>query len=239
MRHGLAKGVIVVALALPLGACHVFHGFHFAHIISIGKRHHAPAPALAAGSSTEAGRAQLADGQPGLAIASFQRALTTGEPVAPALNGLGVAYARLDRDDLAERFFREAMALDPANARYSENLALLMRSPSFVARSAAIAEQASQDSSALPNGTANETQKAMREQPTPGLLHRISRTMVRIITAPPQAAPLKSAMVRVDNRSKPPVHVALAPKEPESSRPPVGPDMPVAPAADSGAGAAR
>jgi tetratricopeptide (TPR) repeat protein len=239
MRHGLAKGVIVVALALPLGACQVFHGIHFAQIISIGKRNHAPAPALAAGSSTEAGRAQLADGRPGLAIASFQRALTNGEQVAPALNGLGVAYARLDRDDLAERFFREAMAVDPANSRYSENLALLMRSPSFIARSAATAEQASEDSAALPNGTANETQKAKREDATPGVLHRISRTMVRIITAPLQAAPLKSAMVRVANRSKPPVHVALASKEPESSRPPVRLDMPMAPATDSGAGAAR
>jgi tetratricopeptide (TPR) repeat protein len=239
MRHGLAKGVIVVALALPLGACQVIHGIHFSHFISSIGKHHAPAPALAAGSSTEAGRAQLADGQPGLAIASFQRALSNGEPVAPALNGLGVAYARLDRDDLAERFFREAMAVDPANSRYSENLALLMRSPSFIARPAATAEQASEENSALPNGTGNETQKAKPEQATPGLLHRISRTMVRIITAPPQAAPLKSAMVRVDNRSKPPVHVALASKEPENSRPPARLDMPMAPATDSGAGAAQ
>src|SRR5262245_16899965 len=108
---------MAVVMALPLGACSSFLGIHFARHTPRAQ----PAQALATsvGASTEAGRALLADGQPGLAIESFQRAVASGEPAAPALNGLAVAYSRLGRDDLAERFFREAMAADPTNTRYA------------------------------------------------------------------------------------------------------------------------
>ena len=44
------------------------------------------------------------------------------EHSAGATNGLAVAYLQLGRPDLAERFFKEAIALDPGNRKYQANL---------------------------------------------------------------------------------------------------------------------
>ncbi len=46
-------------------------------------------------TETEQGREHLSAQRNGLAIEAFNRALVFGEEPAPALNGLGVAYARL------------------------------------------------------------------------------------------------------------------------------------------------
>jgi tetratricopeptide (TPR) repeat protein len=132
MRNVPVRAAALIALSIPLGACNSFLGIHFA-------RHtpRAAPPAVTvptAQSATAIGRQQLADGQTGLAIESFRRALASGEEVAPALNGMGVAYARLERFDLAQRYFQQAMASDPANPKYGDNLARLMRSPVFALR---------------------------------------------------------------------------------------------------------
>lgn len=82
-------------------------------------------------TETEQGREHLSAQRNGLAIEAFNRALVFGEEPAPALNGLGVAYARLGRADLAYRFFSQAAAADPASAVYSRNLAMLTSSPAF------------------------------------------------------------------------------------------------------------
>lgn len=227
MRQGLLKAGIAVVLALPLGACSSFLGIHFARHTPRAE----PAQALATsvGASTEVGRALLADGQPGSAIESFQRAIASGEPAGPALNGLAVAYSRLGRDDLAERFFREAMAADPTNTRYADNLTLLVRSPSFAARNAAVLEaQASQQSTELLAQTKTETQSAERTQPAVGQLQRLSRAEVHITTATPHAAPLRTAALSLDKRFKPLARVVLAPKVPDNFQPLVRLDMPEA-----------
>jgi len=206
MRRLLTRSLAVVVLAVPLGACHSFLGIHFARSTPAAERGNrlAAAPATAA---TDAGRQRLTDGQIGLAIESFQAALAGGEPVAPALNGLGVAYARLGRGDLAQRYFQEAMAADPAEQRYADNLTRLLRSPSFALQSsAAIAAQAEKDSAALLAKA--ESGAAI------GKLQRVSRAEVHITTVAPQAAPLRSASARVDARFKPLVRVALAAQEP-------------------------
>ncbi len=89
------------------------------------------------GDATRQGREDLAAGRIGAAIARFQIALAAGEPVGAAANGLGVAYARLGRFEQAHRFFSEAIAIEPDNAKYRANLALLMRSPLMAERHAA------------------------------------------------------------------------------------------------------
>lgn len=89
------------------------------------------------GNATRQGREDLAAGRTGAAIAQFQIALAAGEPVGAAANGLGVAYARLGRFEQAHRFFSEAIAVEPDNAKYRANLALLMRSPLMAERHAA------------------------------------------------------------------------------------------------------
>lgn len=77
---------------------------------------------------------QLAAGRQALGERSYAAAITAfrAASVEPALqpaaqNGLGVAFAGIGRTDLAEQHFRKAISLDPANAKYEENLARLYR----------------------------------------------------------------------------------------------------------------
>lgn len=86
----------------------------------------------------EDGRARLREGQVGYAIVSLRLAATNPAFAAEAHNGLGVAYARLGRGDLAERYFREAMAEAPQDPRFAANLARYYQS-----RDAALARASS------------------------------------------------------------------------------------------------
>ena len=77
---------------------------------------------------------QLAAGREALGQRNFTAAITAfrAASLEPALkpaaqNGLGVAFAGIGRDDLAELHFRNAISLEPANLRYEENLARLYR----------------------------------------------------------------------------------------------------------------
>lgn len=74
-------------------------------------------------SDLAAGRRALADGQFGAAVAALRLARLDLACAAEATNGLGVAYAQLGRADLAERYFREAVAMDPQDRRFTANLA--------------------------------------------------------------------------------------------------------------------
>lgn len=69
------------------------------------------------------GRMALKSGNPGNAIRHFQVAALNKETAADAFNGLGVAYAKLGRADLAERYFKTAVNLDAANPKFAGNLA--------------------------------------------------------------------------------------------------------------------
>lgn len=226
MRYFPVRALVAVMLVSPLSACGSFLGIHFA-------RHSPPAerPQTAAMSATELGRRQLAEGRTGLAVESFQRALAAGEPVAPAVNGLGVAFAKLGRDDLAKRFFEEALAADPGNSRYADNLARLMRSPAYASRAAAeMTAQAMKDADRMAGG--RQQARAADQQPIVGRIQRVSRGEVRITTAAPQAAPLRSASTKGDSRFKPVIRISLAPKEAEAFKPLVRIALPTPEASD-------
>lgn len=227
MRYFPVRALVAVMLVSPLSACGSFLGIHFT-------RHNPPAERTqaVAMSSTELGRRQLAEGRTGLAVEAFQRALAAGEPVAPAVNGLGVAFAKLGRDDLAKRFFEEALAADPGNPRYADNLARLMRSPAYASRAAAeMTAQVMKDADRMVGS--GQQVRAADQQPVAGRLQRVSRGEVRITTAAPQAAPLRSASAGNDNRFKPIIRIALAPKEPEAFKPLVRIALPAAEADDT------
>jgi tetratricopeptide (TPR) repeat protein len=66
-----------------------------------------------------------------MAIDAFNRGLAQGEDPAAAYNGLGVAYARIGRSDLAYRFFKKAAMSEPDNPVYWRNLAILIDTPEF------------------------------------------------------------------------------------------------------------
>lgn len=73
----------------------------------------------------EAGRTHLANGRVSAAINAFRQARMHRDYAADAANGLAVSYARIGREDLAERYFREAIALAPGNEKFARNLARL------------------------------------------------------------------------------------------------------------------
>jgi hypothetical protein len=206
-------------LAVPLGACSSFLGLRLGQHVPKSLPTHAATkslqPAAQTSVRTEAGRRQLQDGNIGLAIESFRIALGSGEPIAPATNGLAVAYARLGRDDLAQRYFEEAIAADPGNERYSGNLAFLMRSHDDVTRHEEARAEASTSSSS------SAVLGPPRDSPAPGSLQRISRLEVKIFTVPPQAAPFATRVAEVHKRPKPAVsHAATGQSvEPDAGSP--------------------
>lgn len=75
----------------------------------------------------ELARMSLSSGNYARAIGEFSNARAEPALLGPALNGMAVAYARLGRNDLAERYFREAMAAEPGDTRYAANLLRLQR----------------------------------------------------------------------------------------------------------------
>jgi len=73
----------------------------------------------------EQGKRYLQLGSLGLAISSFQKELTEKPNSIPALNGLAVAYDRLGRGDVAQRYLDLALTLDPKSAVTLNNIAYL------------------------------------------------------------------------------------------------------------------
>lgn len=117
-----ATTLALVALATSLGGCQSFvQAFDFSRQSS--------APQYAIGpADLEEGRAQLRAGNPGNAIAPLHRAALDPELRGEALNALGVAYAKLGRADLAERYFVSATRVDAGNERFAANLDRFYRS---------------------------------------------------------------------------------------------------------------
>ena len=73
----------------------------------------------------EIGRLNLRSGRPTQAIEAFRQASRDPAHAVSALNGMAVAYIRLGREDVAEKLFLKAHALDPSDMRASRNLARL------------------------------------------------------------------------------------------------------------------
>ena len=119
-RAGSAGSLFVMALAL--GGCQV---------LGIGQQRVArmsldasPAVIASFGSDQlEAGKAALREGRTVAAIDAFMIARSFESEAPAAYNGLAIAYSRLGREDLAERFFQEAVARAPEETRYRSNLA--------------------------------------------------------------------------------------------------------------------
>lgn len=204
------------ALSLTLSGCSFFRGLaHF-------DREPTPRPALATGdqSFTDEGRSALAADEYGHAIQSFQTALAAGESRAPALNGLGVAFARLGRYDLAERYFQGAMALAPDDARYRGNLARLMASPAYAMRhDADRVRMAGLDPSTPAQPEAATQPAAVRaEVPVPrpvvadGQIEKVGAHQFFIKSAAPQTAPSAAVVNALPKGYRPQVRVALAPE---------------------------
>ena len=106
-----------LAVVMPLSGCQ-----SFLSAFDLGTHSRATQPVFGE-ADLEEGRRLLAEGHVGNAIPALQRAALNRETAPAAANALGVAYARLGRGDLAERYFRAAVMLAPEDAKFAANLA--------------------------------------------------------------------------------------------------------------------
>ena len=89
-------------------------------------------------SMLQRGRAQLDAGLDALAIESFRAEIRFNPDQVDAYNGLAVAYGRIGRNDLAQRYFEMALAKDPMNERVQANIAKLPGNEGLATRQAPV-----------------------------------------------------------------------------------------------------
>jgi len=125
-----------------------------------------------------AARQAMDAGMTAEAIDHYRAAQMDPNALPAASNGLGVAYARLGRLDLADRYFRIATALDPSDQRFAANM---LRMQNEVALA-----QARQAETARLAAAAAAPPLAVADRP--GELERVSRGEVHIRTLAIQSA---------------------------------------------------
>lgn len=113
----IPASIAALAVVMPLSGCQ-----SFLSAFDLGTHSRAAQPVFGE-ADLEEGRRLLAEGHVGNAIPALQRAALNRETAPAAANALGVAYARLGRGDLAERYFRAAITLAPEDAKFAANLA--------------------------------------------------------------------------------------------------------------------
>lgn len=194
-----ALALALVSLALP--ACSLFGSGRMADRTGSEQQMQLTAKVMAErpAAFTDMGRRALNEGSAGMAVEAFTRAVTGGESPAPAFNGLGVAYARMGRFDLAQRYFERAAQIDPADTRYQANLARLMRSSLYAKR-----HQADEANALLARAEQDRVAKErMAQAAAPGQLQRIGGNQFMIRTAvPASSGPVRTAMVVTAAKSK-------------------------------------
>lgn len=171
-----------------------------------------PAPDLAGAQLLEEGRQQLANGQISAAVASFRLAAMDQTTQADAFNGLGVAYARLGRADLADRYFSAAIEARPEDMRFAGNL-MRLRQQVMLARASRTEQQpaAAAPAPALASrGRSGAIASAAPQARRPAVIH--------IGTRADLGEPAHVAVVQRDGSS---VEVAQAPSSPDAASAPV------------------
>jgi type IV secretion system protein VirB1 len=73
------------------------------------------------------GKADLAAGRAGLAIVAFETALANDPRSVSVLNALGAAYDELNRYDVAQTFYQQALKLEPDSPDVINNMAVSLR----------------------------------------------------------------------------------------------------------------
>ena len=190
MRQTTSNVLFATLGCVLLGGCSLFAPKHMAQSVrAIDQEQLAKANQARAKMSevTEAGRALLDAGQPGFAIDTFRKALAKGEAPGPALNGLGVAYARIGRQDLAVSYFKQAMVFDPGETRYAMNLERISATASLAAAMPAQGEPAPAAGEPVSRPAATRPVFAVTSAP---------RAEIRIVTAP-SPAPVSARPARM------------------------------------------
>lgn len=191
MKNSVRISACVLA-ALTLSGCQgILSAFNF----SGQKQYRAETAAQVFGQDELGrGRAALKAGYPAEAIKQFRLAALNEDAAPDAYNGLGIAYARLGRADLAERYFKLAVTLDSSNPRFAANLdnfynsalgtsarALAMRQKE-IDEALAAAALAAQVEGLLASPAAPERRGVVAIERAPAQLTRTSPLELRIAT---------------------------------------------------------
>lgn len=161
----LLRGAGCIAVAISLSGCQ-----SFVSALGFGpkdgpRRAEASAPVFGS-EELEKGRMMLRAGHPANAIQQFRLAALDPGSAAEAFNGLGVAYARLGRADLAERYFKMALSMDGTNPRFAANLERFYSSP-LANSSRALAMRAQEDEAAVAKVADAAQQQGLLEAAAP------------------------------------------------------------------------
>lgn len=217
-----ATTLMLVALATSLGGCKSFlQAFDFSR--------HSSSPAYAIGpADLDEGREHLRAGRVGNALAPLHRAALNPETSGDALNALGVAYSKLGRADLAERYFLAAVELDAGNERYSANLARfydsdLARDTRLLYAQRERAQEAYAEFAASEAAVLPQPQAVERTVVSAGQTHRITlarpapSTRVQVAQkSPVQAQPAATPRIRVTGNA------LIAPTQPRQAQMKIG-----------------
>lgn len=223
------KAAALLLLATPLlGACSSIFGKSLA-VRASGQMPAADAMANYGVAQLAAGRAALDNGQLSDAIVAFRNAKQVPALAADACNGLAIAYSQLGRPDLAERYFRTAVAMAPGERKYQANLQRFYRlNPIDLPQTASAADVAAPSqppAPAAPMGvqivSAGGARSVLTVSRPESRLVRISPSEVRVGSSQPALAaaqPRTRAAAVVSTRPAQanaayPVRVDLAPRE--------------------------
>lgn len=179
--------VLVAAMSPMLGGCSLGRMLGF-------RGHGGPAQSASAQAWPEEqlaiGKQRLDQGDYAAAIQAFGNAQLFPEQAANACNGLAVAWLQLGRPDLAERYFKQAIARDPSDPRFQANL---MRFYASVAE--ADVRKTVVETPVLALGSLQDMQLPELVPPVPVRVQARGPQMTRIsarevaISGPPMAAP--------------------------------------------------
>ena len=198
MNNSVKMGVMLAAAAMVSG-CQSFHMPGFLAKSRPAPQVWHPAPTGDFAEALDQGRAQLRSGNISAAVALFRVAQQSQQTRAEASNGLAVAYAKLGRFDLADRYFRAALAEEPDSERFAANLLRLQQQTLLAQQSALRSRMAA---SAELQAVRNSSEPVTRDGPVAGRLARVSRGVVFIGT-PAQLGPAPSATVVFRERPSP------------------------------------
>ncbi len=127
--HAIMKSVLLIGLAGSLGGCQILNlpAMVFKSRPGAESKSWAPAAKTDYAAALSEGRFALSSGNLSEAAALFRIAQGGESTYADATNGIAVAYAKLGRPDIAERYFRMAIDSQPENPKFAANLLRLQQ----------------------------------------------------------------------------------------------------------------
>lgn len=193
MKSSLRIAAFIAGASLLSGCAGMFHSAsrHVKSVEPTPNREVLAQVAMTGSSQLAQGRDLLTKGLVAQAIDQFRLAQRDPGTMAEASNGLGVAYARLGRSDLAERYFRMAVAIVPGDQRFAANLARLYERNAMLADNRAETEQKLAVAEVAPQRAAE-----------PKRIERLSRGEVMLRTVAPEAAAPRARVVTLHAERK-------------------------------------